>query len=577
MVRPNEKFVEGPSHVVPLLLNCIPGIDSNDMDKCIAVFRFVSTLAAHIRIEDFSHLVDQRPDLSLEHQQICFLSRQFEDFVIQFMDKCFCLIDNCSSALFSSLDQESRSRNGEEGVVEAAISSVTLSILNHASDQIKRAALDKLYTYVTNHIFDTKTQGKAISTLCLACAKALPEETLDKFVPHFCRLVLTTTENESVYSDKTLDDELLFSLLLISEIVRCNSPHLLKYKEIIITVLHRALKLKLREGYMLGCSVLRHLIRALTSISCNDHKNIDFEQENSNDDDLQKLPFEKWGATTHIRELKLRWDMPTEESRCFARRLLEIFLRSAVENLLAWSRGETDLKPSEVQRYLQIVLSCLVGAASVLPTLSSPSIDLCPYEVPLIPMYVHNTGTEPLDFEDGTNVRTYIVEAMRRVLQHIKVAREYDINSCSLICEIFSIAISYFGYNKTELRLAAQRIKSMKNSFQHKLLGSKRHLRYVLVERVTQQHKAMLLNKGQTNFTQLHLEILKQMFDLSLSHYVEVRILAQDAVYLMLNYFPFSENILVPMIVQELKQENIEHKGSKDYFIYWLVEDHTVQ
>lgn len=563
MVRPCKYFPEGPTHVVPLLVNSLPGIDSNDMRKCIAVFRFIATIASHVRMKDYSYLVDDTPDLSYPQQQLCLSTGQFEDFVVQFLDKCFVLIENTASAhSFTNSDHDGHLKNGEEGIIEAAISSVTLSILAQASPEIQQAALDKLYSHVTRHIFDTKTQGKAIATLCLACAKAYPKATLAKFVPHFGRLTLTLTENGEVNHESHLDDELLFSLLLLSEIVRCNSPHLLDHKEMIVTVLQRALSLKCKDGYMLGCSILRHLLRALTNIASCDWRNIDLDDDENRTSE-EKWPFDNWGHTTHIKDLKIKWEIPGPESRQFAQELLELFLKQVVEDLLNWSQGKKQLCKEEVQRSLHVVLSSLVGASSVLPSLESKVIDLCPMEVPVIPMFIKNTGTEPIYFSDGTNIRTWVVEATSKMTNFILEKHVDDTKSLTLICEIFATSISYFGYNKSELRLAAQRIKSLKNSTQNKLLGSKRHLRYLLVERVAQQHRAMLMNKGQPEFTQLHLEVFKQLFELSVSHYVEVRILAQDTVYLMMNYFPFSESILVPMLVEELRKPEIEHKKFK--------------
>lgn len=562
MVRPCKFFTEGPSHVVPLLLNSLPGIDSNDMRKCIAVFRFVATLAAHIRMKNYSYLVDERPDLSYEQQQLCLSTAQFEDFVIQFLDKCFVLIENTATATFSNLDQESKLKSGEEGIVEAAISSVTLSILAQASPEIQRAALDKIHSHVTRHLFDTKTQGKAIASLCLACAKSAPQETLAKFVPHFTRLILTLTDNDEVFKESTLDDELLFSLLLLSEIVRCNSPCILDYKDLIVSVLKRALKLCAKEGYMLGCAILRHLVRALTNISSCDWKNIDYDDElNRKRED--EWPFDNWGSTSHINELKVKWEIPSPESQKFALELLESFLKDAVRDLVDWTEGRCQLTREEIQRSLHIILSSLVGGASALPPLEAPVIELCPYEVPIVTMCVKNTGTEPFNFSDGTNIRRWVLESLQSVLSHILKFNEDDTKSLTMVCEIYATAISYFGYNKTEIRMAAQRIKSMKSGASYKLLGPKRHLRYFLVERVAQQHRSMLMNKGQPEFTTLHLDVLKSLFELSQSHYVEVRVLAQDTVYMMLNYFPFSETILVPMLVSELQKREIEHNKFK--------------
>lgn len=151
MVRTSKSFPEGPNHVIPLLFNSLPGIDSNDMRKCITVFRFIATVAAHIRMKDYSYLVDERSDLGQEQQQLCLSTSQFEEFVLQFLDKSFVLIENTASLItFSSLDHETQLKSGEEGIIEAAISSVTLSILAQASPEIQAAALDRLYSYVTS-------------------------------------------------------------------------------------------------------------------------------------------------------------------------------------------------------------------------------------------------------------------------------------------------------------------------------------------------------------------------------------------------------------------------------------------
>lgn len=563
MVRPCKQFPDGPNHVIPLLFNSLPGIDSNDMRKCITVFRFIATVAAHIRMQDYSHLVDERPDLDPAKQQLCLSTSQFEDFVLQFLDKSFVLIENTASLItFSSLDHETQLKSGEEGIIEAAISSVTLSILAQASSEIKLAALDRLYSYVTRNVFDTKTRGKAIATLCLACAKASPQATLAKFMPHFGRLILILTENEEVYKESTLDDELLFSLLLMSEIVRCNSSYLVEHKDMFMKVLDRALNLTSKEGYMLSCSILRHLLRALTNIACSDWRNIDLDEE-ANKAAEDNWPFDNWGHTTRIKELCVKWEIPGEESRKFAQELLEIFLKRATHDLLDWSEGTKKLTREERQRSLHAILSSLVGAASVLPPVQSPVIELCKLEVPVVPTCISYTGTDPINFADGANIRTWVLEAVKRILITVNTIAEDDTKSLTIICEIFSTAISYFGFSKTELRLSAQRIKSMKSSSKNKLLGAKRHLRYLLVERVAQQHRAMLLNKGTPEFTQLHMEVFTNLFELAQSHYVEVRVLAQDTVYSMLNNYPFLETVLVPKLVEELRKPEIEHKKFK--------------
>ncbi|KAG9509020.1 Proteasome activator complex subunit 4, partial [Fragariocoptes setiger] len=561
LVKPSKHFPEGPSHVVPLLLSSLPGIDSNDMRKCLAVLRFISTLSSFIQMEDYSWLADERPDLTPEQQELCFASSKFEEFVIQFLDKCFVLIENSASANFSNLDQENEIRNRDEGIIEAAISSVTLAILAQASQKIQEAAVNKIYSHTSRHIFDTKTQGKAIASLCLALVKANPELSVPKFLPHASKLILTLTENPEVFEESILDDELLFSMLLMSEIVRCHSDTLVKYKDLIIAVLHRALKLNAKEGYQLGCSMLRHLLRALTNISCFDWKSIVSPSE---------WPFDQWGSTIHVDDLKIKWHVPGPEAQAFASELCNTFMVQAINDLLRNKRGEIQLSRDKVQRSLHVILSTLVGAAAVLPPWESAVIDLCPVEVPVIPMYIQDVGINSITFSDGTNIRTQVANHMREILDHLLDALQDDTKSLSLVCEIFSVLMTYFGTSKAEYRMASQRVSSMRRGMDNKLLGSKRHIRLILVERVVLQHRNMMYNRGSPFFTELHQRVFEDMFKLSISHYSDVRIIAQESIHQLLQVYPHFETVLVPRLSASLKEPEIEHNRFKGllYIIY---------
>lgn len=52
-----------------------------------------------------------------------------------------------------------------------------------------------------------------------------PALALGTFVPHFSKLVLTLTESEDVATEEALDDELLFGLLLLSEVILSSSHY----------------------------------------------------------------------------------------------------------------------------------------------------------------------------------------------------------------------------------------------------------------------------------------------------------------------------------------------------------------
>ena len=79
---------------------------------------------------------------------------------------------------------------------------------------------------------------------------------LAKFVPYFCNMVLSLTSAEDVFKDEEVDSQLLFSLQLLSEVVRCDGSSLLEYRSLLLQVLRKTVNLKKAEGYQLSCSLL---------------------------------------------------------------------------------------------------------------------------------------------------------------------------------------------------------------------------------------------------------------------------------------------------------------------------------
>lgn len=52
----------------------------------------------------------------------------------------------------------------------------------------------------------------------------------------------------------------------ILQIARCDGRHLIKYQDYLIKVLDRALKLTCKDGYKLGCTLLKHILKTYVMI-----------------------------------------------------------------------------------------------------------------------------------------------------------------------------------------------------------------------------------------------------------------------------------------------------------------------
>uniref|UniRef100_A0AAY4C5R9 Proteasome activator Blm10 middle HEAT repeats region domain-containing protein n=1 Tax=Denticeps clupeoides TaxID=299321 RepID=A0AAY4C5R9_9TELE len=87
LVAGGERFPEGPTHMLPLLMRALPGVDPNDFSKCMITFQFIATFATLVPLVDCSSAVHDRNDLTQVEREMCSASAEFEDFVLQFMDR----------------------------------------------------------------------------------------------------------------------------------------------------------------------------------------------------------------------------------------------------------------------------------------------------------------------------------------------------------------------------------------------------------------------------------------------------------------------------------------------------------
>ncbi|KAJ8365239.1 hypothetical protein SKAU_G00140700, partial [Synaphobranchus kaupii] len=86
LVRGGRQFPEGPTHVLPLLMRALPGVDPNDFSKCMITFQFLATFTTLVPLVDCSSALHERDNLTEMERELCSASAEFEDFVLQFID-----------------------------------------------------------------------------------------------------------------------------------------------------------------------------------------------------------------------------------------------------------------------------------------------------------------------------------------------------------------------------------------------------------------------------------------------------------------------------------------------------------
>lgn len=234
-----NNYPEGPTHVIPLLLALLPGIDPNDIRKSYVTFSFIVHFINMIPVINSSDAHNYYSDLTEEEHIICEASANFEDFVIQFFDK-ICIWVESSSLDFvrqETTNNTNNNKNRSETFAESALASVISVVLSQCSPEIfnvscitlnglryfiqfiLKVALKKMFNFVSEKIMEIHISGKMVAVACHCFARVNPKETLKVFVPYLCeRINKLLNENPHIEKEENIDDELLYNLLILSEV-----------------------------------------------------------------------------------------------------------------------------------------------------------------------------------------------------------------------------------------------------------------------------------------------------------------------------------------------------------------------
>ncbi|XP_028989298.1 proteasome activator complex subunit 4B-like isoform X2 [Betta splendens] len=566
LVAPGGRYPEGRAHVLPLLMGSLPGVDPNDFGKCMITFQFIATLTTLAPLVDCSSAASRHSDLTETERDLCSASAEFEDFVLQFLDRCFALID--SSALEQTRGETETDAQAQlESLVELGLSSTVSTVLTQCSIEIYEVALQKVYNFATSSVFETCVSGRMVADMCRAAAKCHPEESLRLFVPHCCSIIFHITDNEELQGGDELDQELLWNLQLLSEVTRVDGERLLRYRRDLERVLSACLRLRCKRAYALACRLLEHTLRSVSLI-------FPTELRGAAGGSHADLPIRDWGRAGDVAALGVCWHVPGVEEVDFVFQLLSRLLHPELERIKDHVSGDRPMSREELLQSLAIVHHCLLGAGSLLPPLGGPHVpDLVSSMVNLGEIKLYN-GIEYDDTRE--NYRESICQTMRLLLHHILEDSEDDTKSLFGIIKIISDLLFFRGTHKKEFDSRWKSFSRVKKSMENRLHGKKQHIRALLIDRVLLQHEMRKLVVEGSEYKVVHQELLCDLLLLSTSTYSQVRSRAQNVLTAAVGTYSFSYRDIIPRVLQLLSPQHTT--GSQQQFkgaLYCLLSLHS--
>uniref|UniRef100_A0A8C9XIR4 Proteasome activator subunit 4 n=1 Tax=Sander lucioperca TaxID=283035 RepID=A0A8C9XIR4_SANLU len=540
LVSGGQRFPEGPTHMLPLLMRALPGVDPNDFSKCMITFQFIATFVTLVPLVDCSSALHERTDLTEVEREMCSASAEFEDFVLLFMDRCFALID--SSTLEQTREEtETEKMTHLESLVELGLSSTFSTILTQCSLDIFKVALEKVFNFATTNIFETRVAGRMVADMCRAASKCHPAESLKLFVPHCCNAINQIAVNEEVLNEEELDKEFLWNLQLLSEVTRVDGDKVLPYRSNLVQILQLTLHLKCKQGYTLACNLLHHILRSSALIYPTEYCSVPggFHQPTSD-----YLPIKEWGRPGDLWNLDIRWHVPSVVETSFAFYLLDLILQPELQRLQRFAQGEQDMSRDDVLQSLTIIQHCLLGAGSLMP---------------------------PLKGEPIPELSEYTV-GLYYILEH----SEDDTKSLFSIIKIISDLLHFKGSHKHEFDSRWKSFNLVKKSMENRLHGRKQHIRALLIDRVMLQHELRKLTVEGCQYRSIHQELMRDLLRLSTSTYSQVRSRAQNVLYTALATYNFCCRDLIPHVLEFLNPDNSsvtqqQFKGA----LYCLLGNHS--
>jgi len=135
IVRQTSSYSHGQTFVIPLLMAALPGIDLNDFKKTSATLEFYNAIFKVIICVDCSSAVYTRNDLTEIEKEVCLSTAKFKDFIIQFLNRIFQMIEILSTdmpddAVIITED------NLEDSIIQSRITLILFDIVQQCSTKI---------------------------------------------------------------------------------------------------------------------------------------------------------------------------------------------------------------------------------------------------------------------------------------------------------------------------------------------------------------------------------------------------------------------------------------------------------
>ncbi|CAF2908164.1 unnamed protein product, partial [Rotaria sp. Silwood2] len=554
IVRQTPEFSQGQTYVLPLLMAVLPGIDSNDYKKTAVTFQFLNAILMLVTCVDCSSAVHTRDDLTEIEKEVCLSTAKFEDFITEFLNRTFQMIDTLSTEMSDAVILTNEA-NREDQEASQELTSMISGIVQQCSNKIFQMIREKITNFLAASSFSPKI-SKLLNGLVRAILKGNPEETLKYLLPHTCERIekILNHSETTILTDHKGDTELTWCLILFSELTRARGDALLIYKPMILSVFHRCVRIIHKESYEAVANAAKNLLKSLSYVYPIEYR---LTVENIEEPFTDFLPIRAWGQHVELDKLQVQFHIPNEEEVDFACEFVETFIYPELQLL-----NETCSKMSNEERLrsLTIIRFIAIGCFRMVPRIDSKEVsDLVPSVVSFDTKYRARYTLYAKQPQFRENLRIRLLNDIGKLVDVLVENHSDDASSIKIALKIYSLTSIYFGVFEQYVDKICKDLETIKYLYKNKLSGKRKHPRFVIIKRIGVQLELFSISNYQS-LTEIDKQVILKLFELSIHRYSEVRRHAQVYLFHILRRYLFSYQVIVNRIL-----ELLDNPGEADH------------
>ncbi|CAD6193666.1 unnamed protein product [Caenorhabditis auriculariae] len=538
-------------HAINLLNSVLPGLDRNDISKCMITYQVVGALVNLIPLVDCSEAVHLRDDLTEDERELCSATANLENILYTIMQRMIEMLVDCghtSSTTSAHGSINIKNTNIEDSILHRGTVSVFKGICRNSSTQMFEMAIGKVYDFACEYVFDSRIVCDALSDMISSAVKLYPEKTFNRFF----KLITSKLQNcitPEVFTEEKVDFHVIWWLSMASRIVKVRSDILLEnWTQIraMVDLVMPLMKCTLASEKAFG--VLDSVLEQLCSVYIlpGAQRRINYDKPLD-----EYLAIRHWAAPIDNKTWQPSWHIPNQEGIDRATELFKDFVMPCISRL----SSPHGLEKKEILHRTMLVQTCILSCSNSLPLFEGPILPLndAPTIVPENePEYIISPAGTPVMTIDGKNVRQIVLDCALKLLDYLLEHSPDDVKSIREAISILRILPGFRGINKDMFTHTASSFRVTKLILCDRLSGNKNNIEMVVEEYLSLLHKKRMSHVQGYSFKQQHVDILKMLLRVSTSSYSENRIKAQAMLIYKMREYPYSYKYILDDILNYL-------------------------